>query len=136
MRTYIRGHESQRSRIISRNDAHVRNSGEHGRNEDAPEHRHAPPVLVPVERLRGRDAQVHKSIGPDERVANVDRLRLVVEEAEEARQDEGLADGEGKEGQPRDDDGADGRAEGADAAEDEAMLARLSSGRCWIDDGN
>jgi hypothetical protein len=90
---------------------------------------------MPVERLRRRNAQVHEAIGPDEPVANVDRLRLVVEEAEEARQNQGLADGKGKEGQPRYNDGDESRAEGADAAEDEAMFARLGRGRCWIEDG-
>jgi hypothetical protein len=90
---------------------------------------------MPVQSLRGRNAHVHESIGANEPVANVHRLRLVVEKAEKAGQDQGLADGEGKEGKPRDNDGEEGRAQGSDAAENEAMLARLSGGRCWMKSG-
>lgn len=52
---------------------------------------------MPVQRLRGRDAQVNESISSNEPVANVYRLRLIVEKAEKAGQDQRLAYGKGKE---------------------------------------
>lgn len=81
---------------------------------------------MPVESLRGCNAHVHEPIGANEPVANLDRLRLVVEKAEEAGQDQGLADGKGEKGKPWDNDGEESRAQGSEAAENEAMLARLS----------
>lgn len=80
---------------------------------------------MPVKSLRGRNANVHESIGANEPVANVDRLRLVVEKAEKAGQDQGLADGKGEKGKPWDNDGEESRSQGSDAAENETMLARL-----------
>lgn len=125
MATYIGRHESQSSRIINRKDAHFRYLGKHGRNENPSEHRHAPAVLMPIKSLRGRNAHVHESIGANETVASVHRLRLVVEKAEKAGQDQGLADGESEKGNPWDNDGEESRAQGSDAAENKTMLARL-----------
>lgn len=133
--TYIRRHESQRSRIVNRNDAHFRNLGEHRRNKDPAEHRDAAAILMPVQSLHGRDADVHESIGPNESVANVHWLRLVIEKTEKAGQDQGLADGEREKSKPWDNDREEGRAQRDDTAKNEAMLARLSGGRCWIRGG-
>lgn len=116
MATYIRRHESQGGRIVNHIDAHFRNLGKHRRNEDPSEHRHAPAVLMPVKSLRGCNTNVHESIGANEPVANVHRLRLVVEKAEKAGQDQGLADGKSEQGKPWDNDREESRAKGSDAA--------------------
>lgn len=90
---------------------------------------------MPVQGLRGCNADIHQSIGPNESVANVHWLRLVIEKAEKAGQDQGLADGECEKGKPWDNDRKESRAQRDDTAKNEAMLARLSGGRCWIRGG-
>lgn len=116
MATYIRRHESQGRRIVNRNDAHFRNLGKHCRNKNPSEHRHAPAVLMPVKSLRAGNAHVHESIGANESVASVHRLRLVVEKAEKAGQDQGLADGKSEQSKPWNSDGEESRSQGSDAA--------------------
>lgn len=90
---------------------------------------------MPVKRLRDRNARVHDPVSANKPVANVRRLRLVVEKTEKAGQDQGLADGKREKGKPWDNDREQSRAQGNDTAKDEAMLARLSLGRCWIKGG-